>query len=173
MQMVAITDTTPDRAAQYLQVADGDVEQAVSLFFESGGVDLGVAVASTRQTGATPRTHTGDVSDPINVDDDDDDNISDDNNAVVTGFNKRPTSARATEDDEAMARRLQEEMYSSNGGEQDVRAPIARTTEVLAGPGATDYYGGSVDDAVQERIQALQNRRGKPLCLGRGSTRLT
>ena len=36
-QMVAFTDTTPDRARQYLQVTDGDVEQAVSLFFESGG----------------------------------------------------------------------------------------------------------------------------------------
>lgn len=159
-QMVAITDTTPDRAAQYLQVADGDVEQAVSLFFESGGVDLGVALPASRQTDSTARVNTGEVSDPINIDDDD---ISDDNDPVITGFSKRSAPAPTTDDDEAMARRLQEEMYGSNGGEQAIRAPIARTTEVLAGPGATDYYSGPVTDAVQERMQAFQDRRSELL----------
>lgn len=49
------------------------------------------------------------------------------------------------EDDEAMARRLQEEMYAGGdmGGDagrdydaDGVRAPIARTTETLLGPGS-------------------------------------
>ena len=50
------------------------------------------------------------------------------------------------EDDEAMARRMQEEMYGGGGGgggaqsdidpETGVRAPMARTTETLVGPGS-------------------------------------
>ncbi|RMZ82935.1 hypothetical protein DV737_g1807, partial [Chaetothyriales sp. CBS 132003] len=39
-QVVAVTGSTPELAAQYLQLADGDANQAVQLFFEHGGVDL-------------------------------------------------------------------------------------------------------------------------------------
>ncbi|TPX40731.1 hypothetical protein SeMB42_g04652 [Synchytrium endobioticum] len=34
---ISATDATPEQAKNYLQLADGDVERAVSLFFESGG----------------------------------------------------------------------------------------------------------------------------------------
>ena len=157
-QMVTITDTTPERAQQYLQVTDGDIEQAVSLFFESGGADLGPVPNSTQSN--TRVTGSGIEQDPINIEDDLSTN-------TVPGTASQPRIPEV-EDDEAMARRLQEEMYGgagdSTGGdpEQPIRAPIARQTEVLAGPGASDYYGGStLDDAIQERMQAFQTRRGK------------
>ena len=157
MQMVAITDTTPERAQQYLQVTDGDVNQAVSLFFESGGVDLG-GISSTPAQARTEVTGSGNAENPINLDDD---NISDDNDPAITGFRKATAQTDVHEDDEAMARRLQDEMYGGGGDENNIRAPIARQTETLVGPGASDYYGGGSDDAVQERMAALQSRRGK------------
>lgn len=153
-QMVAITNTTPERAQQYLQVTDGDIEQAVSLFFESGGADLGPAPSTTQST--TRITGSGNAQDPISIDDE---QVNDTPRTTNTGPSADPPEF---EDDEAMARRLQQEMYGGSGGaEEPIRAPIARQTEVLAGPGASDYYGGSVDDAIQERLQAFQSRRGK------------
>lgn len=166
-QMVAFTDTTPERAAQYLQIADGDVNQAVSLFFESGGVDLSgqPPVSSNPPASApAPLSGTGNAQNPISIDDD---NISDDNDPEITGFSKKsgpsaqPLTGGDMEDDEAMARRLQEEMYGQGGDDEPLRAPIARQTETLLGPGASDYYGGgSVEDAIQERMHAMQSRRG-------------
>lgn len=159
MQMVSITDTTPERAQQYLQVTDGDVNQAVSLFFESGGADLG----GSRSTPAQPSarvTGSGEAADPISLDDD---NISDDNDPSITGYRRPTTRTADAEDDEAMARRLQDEMYGVAGDdENNIRAPIARQTETLVGPGASDYYGGSsLDEAIQERMASFQSRRGK------------
>lgn len=153
MQMVAITDTTPEKAHQYLQVTDGDVNQAVSLFFESGGTDLGAPSTTTSRA-----TGSGHAQDPINLDEDD---ISDDNEPAVTGYRKPTAQSAGVEDDEAMARRLQEEMYGGSGQEETIRAPIARQTETLVGPGAPDYYGGpSLDEAVQQRMAEFQSRRG-------------
>lgn len=149
-QMVMITATTPERAQQYLQVTDGDVSQAVSLFFENGGVDLGGG-----PTTATTMTGTGAAQDPINIDDE----IMSDSEPTSTVQNKPRPAAGDFEDDEAMARRLQEEMYGGGGQEQEIRAPIARQTETLVGPGASDYYGGSgLEDQVQQRMAEIQQR---------------
>ncbi len=165
-QMVAFTDTSPERARQYLQVTDGNVNNAVTLFFENNGADLGGAPA----TPAVPQpssssTGAGNSQNPINIDDD---NISDDNDPAITGYNPRHAAqARGMEDDEAMARRLQEEMYGGVGEEQTIRAPIARQTETLVGPGSSDYYGGgSLDEVIQERMQQFTSRRGK-VCIPR------
>lgn len=155
-QMVAFTDTTPDRAAQYLQVTDGDVNQAVSLFFESGGADLGGSSSTTTQPSTRPND-SGHASNPINLDDDND---LDEPMPRPTEDQTRPQPT-AVEDDEAMARRLQEEMYGGADSEYGIRAPIARQTETLVGPGASDYYtGSSLDDAIQERMAGFQSRRG-------------
>lgn len=161
-QMVAFTDTTPERAQQYLQVTDGDVEQAVSLFFESGGGDLGGSSTTTVPPAPSRVVGAGNSQDPIHIDDDD--HISDDNDPAVTGLQRRPVQPSSAEDDEAMARRLQEEMYGGAGAGEDapVRAPIARQAETLIGPGASDYYGGgTLDQAIEERMMQMQNRRGK------------
>ena len=148
-QMVMITDTTTERAEQYLRVTDGDVEQAVSLFFESGGVDLGGGPTTTSRT-----TGSGIAQDPITIDDE---IMSDDIEATAAPSRAKP-AAGDYEDDEAMARRLQEEMYGGTG-QEEIRAPLARQTETLVGPGAGDYYGGtSLDEAVQQRMAEIQQR---------------
>lgn len=140
-QIIDITGTTPDIARQYAQLADGDVNQAVQLFFENGGADL-----STGASAPAPPPRPADAglsSNPINIDDDDD----------------APTRAHPSagfEDDEAMARRLQEEAYGDQ--EQGVRAPIARHAETLAGPGA-DMMMDDIDDQVSARMQAFRQRR--------------
>jgi UBX domain-containing protein 7 len=138
--IIDITGTTPDIARQYAQLADNDVSQAIQLFFENGGADL-----STGASAPPPPSRsfgTGASSNPINIDDD--------------SPQPHPNASNDFEDDEAMARRLQEEMYGSRGQEQEVRAPIARQAETLVGPGADimDDY----EDAMQARLQAIRQR---------------
>lgn len=142
----AFTGADPERAAQYLKVTDNNVEQAVSLFFETGGSDLGTSLPSE-----STRPAAGSSSDQaIPVDDD-----------------SAPTGAadQAEEDDEAMARRLQNEMYGPAGGgagarqddidpETGVRAPMARTTETLADP-----VGYMQDDPEEMRAAVLEQMR--------------
>ena len=68
------------------------------------------------------------------------------------------------EDDEAMARRLQEEFYgapaaSESTDTEGVRAPIARTTETLVGPDAYDLDDeGDMRAAVLEQMRARQQQ---------------
>jgi hypothetical protein len=161
--VVAVCGTTTELAAQYVQLADGDPNQAVQLFFENGGVDLAGPPSGPSSRPPPPSTshHTGDASDPIDIDAED--TISDDNDPEVTGFRKttqRP--AAAYEDDEAMARRLQNEMYGAGATEEDVRAPIARQAETLVGGyggGLPAMAGPAYTSAVEERMQAIERRR--------------
>ncbi|KAL6250342.1 UBX domain protein Ubx2 [Rhinocladiella similis] len=161
--VVTVTGSTPEIAAQYVQLADGDPNQAVQLFFENGGADLGVAFQPPQPS--TSSRPTGDAQNPINLDADE--HISDDNDPEITGFRKSSRDAAPSrftndfEDDEAMARRLQEEMYGGNGVEHNVRAPIARQAETLVGPGADPFptAGPEYDAALDERLRAFQRRR--------------
>ncbi|KAI5358407.1 Putative UBX domain, UBA-like superfamily, Ubiquitin-like domain superfamily [Septoria linicola] len=133
----AFTSGTAEQAQRFLQLTDNNVEQAVELFFSNP--DLGnTAGGGSGGNAAAPSTST---NDPIQIDSDDDDDV------VETG--SRPAQHNF-EDDEAMARRLQEEMYGGpgrsggmgEGDDDEVRAPMARTTETLVGPGS---YGGGFD----------------------------
>ncbi|KAI1614535.1 hypothetical protein EDD36DRAFT_231000 [Exophiala viscosa] len=170
--VVMVTGTTTELATQYVQLADGDPNQAVQLFFENGGADL---TGSSSQPPPPSTSHpAGGAENPIDIDAEE--NISDDNDPAVTGFNKRPRNdapsqpmaAAGYEDDEAMARRLQEEMYGEGGLDEGVvRAPIARQAETLVGPGADALPGLGVGDddhdaAIQERMLAFQRRRNQP-----------
>ncbi|KAF2109063.1 hypothetical protein BDV96DRAFT_605145 [Lophiotrema nucula] len=153
---VSITDCDPQKAAQYLRLTDNNLEQAIQLFFDSPNLDFGDAAPSQPPAAVRP---SNTAADPINLDSDED--MSDFDAAV----NPRSHAAGAgVEDDEAMARRLQEEMYGGAGPEGDVRAPMARTTETLVGPGS--YLPRDEDDLdalVQEQIAARQQRqRGRP-----------
>ncbi|KAJ9602554.1 UBX domain protein Ubx2 [Cladophialophora chaetospira] len=161
--VVAVCGTTTDLAAQYVQLADGDPNQAVQLFFENGGADLaGPPAPPARNPPPSTSHHTGDARDPIDVDAED--TISDDNDPEITGFRKTTTQPPDAdyEDDEAMARRLQHEMYGEGGAEEDVRAPIARQAETLVGG-----YGGDMpqmatpgyNSAVEDRMRAIERRR--------------
>ena len=157
--VVAVCGTSTELAAQYVQLADGDPNQAVQLFFENGGVDL--AGPTSRPHPPAPSRPIGDARHPIDVDAEE--NILDDNEPEITGFHKatqRP--AGDYEDDEAMARRLQNEMYGEGTAEEDVRAPIARQAETLVGGYAADLppmSGPAYSSAVEDRMQAIERRR--------------
>ena len=171
--VVTVTGSTPEIAAQYVQLADGDPNQAVQLFFENGGADLGGASAQPQphphpSTTSHETSHaTGSAQDPVNLDDEG--NISDDNDPEVTGYGKTtqsnapPRPAGDFEDDEAMARRLQEEMYGDTGMEDVVRAPIARQAETLLGPTAEVLHpsGPEYDAALEGHMRAFQRRRNQ------------
>jgi UBX domain-containing protein 7 len=145
--MVAVTNCAPELAKTYLSLCDGDAQAAIALFFDQGGADLGATSAPPAPSRPTP----GNADDPITIDDDDD--IPQDREASHTiGFDA----------DAEMARRMQEEMYGGAGGEDEVRAPIARQAETLLGPGADyDMGGPPISDAVQQRMMELQSRRGR------------
>lgn len=149
---VAFTAATEAQAQQYLALTDGNVEQAVELFFSNP--DLG--------SGSAPRPPSN-QNDPITIDDDDDDD-----DVHMTG--SRPAApTHSVEDDEAMARRLQEEMYGAGGGgggggrrradvdDEGYRAPMARTTETLVGPGS-DWRDDpdAMNSAIFEQLQRRQ-----------------
>lgn len=145
----SITSATPQQAQQYLQFSENNVEQAIELFFNNP--DL---AGSARAPQAQPAS-TRDA--PIDLSDDDDVVVD------ATGAQGGPS----TEDDEAMARRLQQEMYGAGGGgggggpgdldEDGVRAPMARTTETLVGPGS-DWRDdpNEMQAAIGEQLAARQ-----------------
>ncbi|EPX70813.1 UB Xdomain protein Ubx2 [Schizosaccharomyces octosporus yFS286] len=61
----SITNSTPEKAQEYLGVADGDLSTAVTLFFESGGItgDYGSGSSNTAQS--APPEQTEEVRAPI------------------------------------------------------------------------------------------------------------
>lgn len=196
-QFTSITGATTERASQYLRLTDGNLEQAMQLFFDSDGMDLEGSAASaagppiqTSQPPSAPATQNvrpaGHTGEPRVIRIDSDEEISDDNDPEVTGYRSGrrqassrersalhtpaavtpPTAAPAeVDEDEALARRLQEEYYAGAdmAGTTDadgIRAPIARTTETLVGPGA-EYMSDpeTMRAAVLEQMRARQRPR--------------
>ena len=127
-QFCQITDSTPEKAQSYLQVSEYNVEQAIELFFSTGGVDMDVSPA---QAPTLPPRQGASNSAPIDLEDDD----------VREAMNASSSRPLPVDDDEAYARRLQEEFYGSGpggsggrgGDPDDVRAPIPVTRETLVG----------------------------------------
>ena len=186
----AITGSTTEVATHFLTMTDGDTQQAIQLFFDSP--ELGAAVASDNpstmpqraQVPASRHISAGreDSKGVIHVDSDDDDIPMDDDEdegayipdgpnsrpAVQPTYNPPPSRPTASvpfadyEDDEAMARRMQEELYA--GGDmagdmnEGVRAPLARTTETLVGPGA-DWGPEDIHEAVLQQMRARAQPR--------------
>jgi len=151
---IGITGASTKNAESYLRVADGDLAQAVQLFFDMGGAEMDIPASSNAPVASTPTQPSGPPRNaPIVVDDDADMEMDEDDDdfrvALEASRSTRPTqdnSASITagstrlgeqwDDDEAIARRLQEQFYSDIGPQETngVRAPIARTTETLLGP---------------------------------------
>lgn len=165
---MAFTSGTTEQAQRFLQLTDGNVEQAVELFFSNP--DLGASAPAGASTTAPPAQSNRDA--PISIDDDDDIDLDDDD-VQETGSRPAQRSGGASmEDDEAMARRLQEEMYGGAGGsrapggfdEEGVRAPMARTTETLVGPGSSDWRSdpGEMNAAIAQQLFNRQNRGAQP-----------
>lgn len=172
MQMVmSVTNTTPELAQQYLTLADGDAEQAITLFFENGGADLAGNLSESARAPAPPLT----VSRPAGREDEEGRIVIDDDDEIpeeipVTRTRNTDSTSRSTsahigdtfDDDAAMAARLQQEMYSSGdtSGDYDedgIRAPIARQAQTLVGPGPSDDLGFA-SEAVTRQMEMLQNR---------------
>ncbi|TPX16163.1 uncharacterized protein E0L32_004158 [Thyridium curvatum] len=175
-----ITGADENVARTVLGMTDGDLSQACTLYFDNPDIASTVRQAapapsaSQPQQTATGRARAGreDASGVIHIDSEDegDDDVemindSDDDRAAVA------EAARLAQEDEdaAMARRLQEELYSSGGAggqrgaEDDVRAPLARTTETLVAP----TYGMSNDEDMHDALlnqlrQRRQQRQAAP-----------
>ncbi|KAL2049737.1 hypothetical protein ABVK25_009960 [Lepraria finkii] len=177
VQFSSITGASPTLAAQYLRLAENHTEQAIELYFANDGAELEpdsapppVPPASTRPPGHQQGYE--DEQGVVHLDSDQEDpNYSDSDEVHFTNPSSRQAAAprrsgsalhtpsnatppignrRSVEEDEAMARRLQEEFYGASSGiggggrggerldEHGYREPIARTTETLVGPGVFD-----------------------------------
>ena len=202
-QFVAITEASAVRAHQYLKISDGNMEQAVELYFSTGGIDLegpSSTPAAASDPPAGPSYHTR-LSQPstrrndrgvVNLDSDEEMEVDDDDeDPVITGYRSRrtvesqeapsrtpgnaippiPQSHQYEDEDAAMARRLQEEIYAGGdmGGsaaEEGYRAPIARTRETLVGPEAYDLTDrDDMRAAVNEQMRARQYYRQRGGCI--------
>ncbi|EED21702.1 UBX domain protein (Ubx5), putative [Talaromyces stipitatus ATCC 10500] len=128
-QFQEVTGSTEELANQYLDIADFDIQQAMQLYFENGGAPLGPTQQPASAAASRP-------SNAINIDSEDDDLTIDESRSSAP---TRQPAESTFEDDAAMARRLQEELYAGGDSGDNVRAPIARTTETLVGPGADGY----------------------------------
>jgi hypothetical protein len=180
----AITGTTPEVARHFLSLTDGDAEQAIQLFYDSPDLSstmaqeppAAAAAHPPRPQQATSSVGRGDSPSVVNLDSDDEDDMAmdteadldnDNSTARNTALDNAPLSTTAHpttyEDDEAVARRIQEELYAGGdmaGGydEQGVRAPLARTTETLVGPGS-EWTADDMHEAVLQQMRARAQPR--------------
>lgn len=147
-QFTEITGSSPGLATQYLQLSDFNIEQAMQLYFENGGAPL-----TDEPQRATRSSGYQDESGVVHIDSDDDVTVDETRSAHRGG----PAPGSTFEDDAAMARRLQEELYSGGGDSHDgVRAPMARTTETLVGP--EDDFGDDMHTSILGQLRARGQR---------------
>lgn len=174
---MAFTGSNADVARRYLGLTENISEQAIQLYFDSpdlasGGLPEAQIPPVPTSTRPAPRStsvgrqdsrgvihlDSGDEGDMDIDDGDDEDEAPSRAQAASLG------RAADYEDDEAIARRMQEELYAggdaSAGYDADgVRAPIERRTETLVG-GADDGWGsGDVRSAVLQQMRNRQNQR--------------
>lgn len=170
----AFTSGTPEEAQRFLALTDGNVEQAVELYFSNP--DLGAAAASSAPAPASVPAQPATRDAPITIDDDDDEIEGSDDGFQEISSRPAPQAHanHSVESDEAMARRLQEEMYgagASNGGrgagmdvdEEGYRAPIDRRTETLVGPDSSDWRSnpGEMSAAIAHQLMNRHQRGGR------------
>jgi hypothetical protein len=168
----SITGASHDVAKRYLGITDNNTEQAIQLFFDSPDLASGPDHASQSAPPPIPSTtrppNTAsfgreDSHGVVHVDSDEEDMDIDDSHLAAT---QAEAVGRAAdyEDDEAVARRIQEELYaggdSAGGFDNDgVRAPIARTMETLVGGPGGDWPSANMEAAVLEQMRARHQPR--------------
>ncbi|KAI1438039.1 hypothetical protein GGR50DRAFT_642777 [Xylaria sp. CBS 124048] len=171
----AVTGVESREVAEgYLQISMGDATRAIQTYYDNptllshmAAASSGPAHSRSQRSGATTRrgrttTAREDSNGVIHVDSDDDLVLPDEGSDADDVAAMARTAQE--EEDAAMARRLQEELYgpgSALGPENDgVRAPIAQTTDTLAGPDAA--WGNMMDPMYEEyhahSIRQRQNR---------------
>ncbi|CAZ79812.1 unnamed protein product [Tuber melanosporum] len=150
-QFTTITGATVRKAETYLKVSDGDLEQAIQLYFDTGGADMesGPSTQTAPPPPPPPPAEALRASEPTR-------------STATPGSGSGSGVNSAYDEDEAIARRLQEELYgeaggASSGGENGVRAPIARTRDTLIGG---DDYGYPEGIAERRRLRAATSRFG-------------
>ncbi|KAH9908969.1 hypothetical protein F4778DRAFT_205986 [Xylariomycetidae sp. FL2044] len=177
-QFMLVTGVGSENVARgYLEISGGDAEQAITMFFENPELQASFNAPSSAATLPTSsnrsrnvaRAGREDASGVIHIDSDDDDvPMSDDQNEdfVIPDDDEDHVGVAAVartaqeEEDAAMARRLQEEMYSENTASADgVRAPIERRTETLMAP---DPAWGGFDDDRHEALLEQARQRARP-----------
>ncbi len=177
---MGITGANRTAAEKILELCGSELEQAIQLWFTDEDLQrsLSNAGSSTMAAGASttaasrsarpnrPRVGREDAQGVIHIDSDDDvlmteDEADDADEAVNVARQAQE------EEDAAMAKKLQEELYSgggsgsgqAGGADEDVRAPMARTTETLVGgPNFDDVDDGHA--AVLEQMRRRQQARG-------------
>lgn len=192
-QFMSVTGANDRVARGYLEISNGDPMQAIQLFFENpelqasfegpatsnptqparpnpaAAADATSTSRSTRNRGTSGRE---DAEGIIHLDSDDegDLNMSDDEIFVADDNSDHVQTVARTaqeEEDAAMARQLQEQMYSENHGSggDGVRAPIARRTETLAAPDPSWGLEDDRESAILEQLRRRQmsNRQRKTL----------
>lgn len=162
---MAFTGQEREVATRYLQMTDSNAQAAIQLFFDSPDLASGPqqappvpSASRQQQRPSSDSRRSSDGEDDLDMDDEDE--------SQDTAAARAAAHAADYEDDEAMARRMQEELYaggdSSNGLDADgVRAPIARTTETLVG-GPLDWAadtGGGVNPMVQQQMDQIRRRQ--------------
>ena len=143
---VGITGTSAAVARGFLELTNGDYEQAVQLFFDNPDLQHSIGSSATQpprpsadRISSRVRGHSDDEG-VVHLDSDDDDDDLDDDDARIAERN-----ARAEADAEA-ARRLQEEEYAAFPADAEgVRSPIRGTTETLVDP---VWPGGAADIGI-------------------------
>ena len=146
-QFTSITGTKPETAQQYLAFTDGDLQQAIELFFANDGADLDQPSASNPPSSSRPppvpppATRPSQAQHAVQIDSDSDSDPDDDGYpttrrpgptgsqppGVDRGKASSHTPSNSTpptynggsgfNDDEAFARQLQQEMYGEAGVE--------------------------------------------------------
>jgi UBX domain-containing protein 7 len=170
----AFTGATTEIAKRYLGMTENNTEQAIQLFFDSPDLASGIdrppqppqpqappIPSSTRPQPRGASAGRQDAQGVVHLDSDDEGPMElDENNEEQSSRAAAAAAAAAAdyEDDEVIARRMQEELYaggdSSGYGTDDVRAPIARTTETLIGGPDGDYTD-------EMHVQAMQHMRAR------------
>jgi hypothetical protein len=161
-------------AAQRMFEICGDLEQAVQLWYGDEELQRSLSnpasaapTASTRSQAQSSRPLPGrragreDDRGVIHIDSDEDidmteNEFDDDDDTSAAAMVARSAQE---EEDAAMAKRLQEELYGAGGqdaGEEGVRAPMARTTEMLVAPNydAPDDVGAAMEEIRQRQAAA-------------------
>jgi len=171
---IAFTDTTADVARRYLGLTDNNFEQAIALFFDSPELASGLDQPSSQPAPPAPAASRPDVrttdnstsTRALHVDSDDEMDLDREDDEEETEASRAAALGRVAdyEDDEAIARRMQEELYAggdgSGGYEADgVRAPIGRRTETLVGGPDDNYIPGHMQAAVEQQMRARQAAR--------------
>jgi len=174
---MAFTGASADVARRYLGLTENNSEQAIQLFFDSPELASGLdqhtqpsappIPTSTRPQVPTTSTGRGSSKNAVEIDSDDDENMDvDDDNEEDKVTSRAAAAAQAAdyEDDEAIARRMQEELYAggdaAGGYDADgVRAPIGRRTETLVGGPDGDWPPEDMHAAVLQQMRARQSRQ--------------